>query len=92
MIAPRFASKDGDCNDTLAESEVSWSCAGDSWRSGGVASTGGPLTSYDFADEILQKLARKQTFPNLRAIVFAGHNARCMFTAEPALPVLFPKP
>src|ERR1700686_1666671 len=37
VIAPRFASKDRGCNDTLAANEASWSCGGDSWRSGGVA-------------------------------------------------------
>ena len=25
-------------------------------------------------------------------VPLCGHNARCMFTAEPALPLLFPKP
>jgi hypothetical protein len=24
-------------------------------------------------------------------VPLCGHNARCMFTAEPALPILFPK-
>jgi hypothetical protein len=33
------------------------------------------MTSFDFADEILRKLARKDIFPNLRAIVVAGHSA-----------------
>src|SRR5689334_8298383 len=36
VIAPRIASADGSCRDQLAENEVSWSCGGDSWRSGGV--------------------------------------------------------
>jgi pimeloyl-ACP methyl ester carboxylesterase len=85
VIAPRFASRDGACQDTLAANEVSWSCSGDSWRSGGVASTGGPLTSYDFADEILRKLARRDAFPNLRAIVFAGHSAGGQFASRYAM-------
>ena len=25
-------------------------------------------------------------------VPLCGHNARCMFTAEPVLPILFPKP
>jgi pimeloyl-ACP methyl ester carboxylesterase len=75
VIAPRFASNGGACQDTLAVSEVNWSCSGDSWRSGGVASSDDGLTSYDFADEILRKLARKDVFPNLKAIVLAGHSA-----------------
>ena len=76
VISPRFGSNDArSCRDTLAGSEVNWSCSGDSWRSGGTALNDNKLTSYDFADEILRKLARKQIFPNLKAVVVAGHSA-----------------
>src|SRR5438132_5593445 len=64
VISPRFASNTGGgCADALAANEVNWPCGGDSWRSGGVASNNKELTSYDFADEILRKLARKEVFP-----------------------------
>ena len=79
VVAPRFASKGGGCNDTLAANEVSWPCNGDSWRSGGAADSEGKLTSYDFADAILKKLANKTTFPNLKAVVVAGHSAGGQF-------------
>src|SRR5207248_5943036 len=75
VISPRFASNAAGCRDTLAPNEVSWSCSGDSWRSGGASVSNDKLTSYDFTDEILRKLARKAAFPNLRAIVVAGHSA-----------------
>jgi len=76
VVSPRFASNDiRNCRDTLASNEVSWSCSGDSWRSGGIAISDEKLTSYDFTDEILRKLARKDVFPNLKAIVVAGHSA-----------------
>jgi hypothetical protein len=76
VVAPRFASNDGrSCRDTLAANEVSWSCSGDSWRSGGAAPGNGRLTSYDLTDEILHRLARKDVFPNLKSIVVAGHSA-----------------
>src|SRR3954469_11062790 len=66
VISPRIASNSGTaCQDTLAPNEVNWSCNGDSWRSGGVAQNQKDLTSYDFADEILRKLARKDVFPSL---------------------------
>ncbi len=74
VIAPRFASKGGSCADTLESDEVNWPCSGDSWRSG-AGPAGSPLTSYDLMDEILKKLARKDVFPNLGAIVVAGHSA-----------------
>lgn len=82
VIAPRVASADGTCRDVLAENEVSWSCGGDSWRSGGVAASHKDLTSFDFLDAILKKLANKQLFPNLQAIVVAGHSAGGQFVAR----------
>ena len=83
VVAPRFASNDGrGCLDSLAQDEVSWSCSGDSWRSGGVATNNPKLTSYDFADAILRKLARKATFPNLKVIVLAGHSAGGQFVTR----------
>jgi pimeloyl-ACP methyl ester carboxylesterase len=82
VISPRIASAEGNCRDKLDANEVSWSCTGDSWRSGGTSPGHPELTSFDFVDEILRKLANKQTFPNLRAIVVAGHSAGGQFVAR----------
>jgi hypothetical protein len=79
VIAPRIASNDHGCQDKLAANEVSYSCSGDSWRSGGTASNNDKLTSFDFIDEVLRKLARKEIFPNLKHIVVAGHSAGGQF-------------
>ncbi len=82
VISPRIASAAGSCHDTLAPNEVSWSCTGDSWRSGGSAASDPALTSFDFVDQILKKLAARSAFPNLRAIVVAGHSAGGQFVAR----------
>lgn len=83
VISPRFASNDGrGCRDTLAANEINWSCNGNSWRSGGPGNGGDKLTSYDLMDEILKKLARKDVFPNLKAIVVAGHSAGGQFVTR----------
>ncbi|HEY7289699.1 MAG TPA: alpha/beta fold hydrolase [Vicinamibacterales bacterium] len=82
VISPRIASSAGSCKDTLAPDEVSWSCTGDSWRSGGSAVSNPDLTSFDFVDQILRKLANKSVFPNMRAIVVAGHSAGGQFVAR----------
>lgn len=82
VISPRIASAAGSCKDTLAANEVSWSCTGDSWRSGGAAASHPDLSSFDFVDAILRKLANKAMFPNLRAIVVAGHSAGGQFVAR----------
>ena len=83
VIAPRIASKDGqECKDTLAADEVSWPCSGNSWRAGGPAIGNEKLTSFDLMDEILRKLARKDVFPNLKAIVLSGHSAGGQFVTR----------
>jgi pimeloyl-ACP methyl ester carboxylesterase len=82
VVAPRVASADGNCRDKLETNEVSWSCGGDSWRSGGVSPSNKDLTSFDFVDEIVKRLADKKTFPNLSAIVVAGHSAGGQFVAR----------
>src|SRR4051812_15983624 len=82
VISPRIASASGSCKDALAPNEVSWSCTGDSWRSGGSAASHPDLSSFDFVDAILKKLANKAQFPNLRAIVVAGHSAGGQFVAR----------
>jgi pimeloyl-ACP methyl ester carboxylesterase len=85
VIAPRIASADGRCHDQLAPNEVSYACGGDSWRSGGVAASDKSITSFDFVDAILKELANKETFPNMSAIVVAGHSAGGQFVARYAM-------
>src|SRR5260221_2647420 len=79
VIAPRVASADGSCRDALAENEISWSCGGDSWRSGGAPASHKDLSSFDFMDAILKELANRRLFPNLSAILVAGHSAGRQF-------------
>jgi len=79
VISPRFASNGGGCQDKLAQNEVNWPCGGDSWRSGGAADKEGKLTSYDFMDSVLRKLANRGVFPNLKTIVLSGHSAGGQF-------------
>lgn len=73
VIAPRMASAAANCHDTLAANEISWNC--NSWRSGGAAVSNPDVTSFDFLDEVLRKVARKEAFPNLKQIVITGHSA-----------------
>jgi pimeloyl-ACP methyl ester carboxylesterase len=82
IIAPRFASKNGGCNDALDASEVNWPCGGNSWRAGGVATNDEKLTSFDLMDEVLRRLAKKDVFPNLKTIVISGHSAGGQFVTR----------
>jgi len=82
VISPAFHSADRNCADKLAEHEVSWSCNGDSWRSGGNATSDPQLSSFDFIDQVLKALADKHVFPNLKAIVVAGHSAGGQFVSR----------
>ena len=83
IIAPRFASNNGGCRDTLAAGETNWGCSGPArWTSGGAATNGNAITSFDAADVLIRKLARKESFPNLRTIVVAGHSAGGQFVSR----------
>jgi pimeloyl-ACP methyl ester carboxylesterase len=87
IVAPRFASSEGSpCDDTLAPGEAAWHChvRNDSWHTGGVA-VAGTATTFDVVDEIVRKLARKEGFPNLRAVVVAGHSGGGQFVARYAM-------
>jgi pimeloyl-ACP methyl ester carboxylesterase len=89
LVSPRFASNTGPpCSDTLAPDEANWICEDqrpESWRNGSGTIGNEKITSFDFADEILSKLARKDVFPNLKGIVFAGHSGGGQFTVRYAM-------
>jgi len=72
VIAPHMI----DQSDKPESNEIVWE---NSWRTGGPARTTPSLSSFDFVDEILRKLANKTTFPNMKAIVVAGHSAGGQF-------------
>ncbi|HEY9479146.1 MAG TPA: alpha/beta fold hydrolase, partial [Gemmatimonadaceae bacterium] len=78
VIAPRFAAS----RDSVAANEVVWPNRGDTWRSGGMSTSNPDLSSFDFADELLRKLADKKVFPNLTKIVVAGHSAGGQFATR----------
>jgi pimeloyl-ACP methyl ester carboxylesterase len=84
IVAPHFASNAGkSCKDELAPGELGWHCQprNDTWRTGGAA-VDSEVTSFDVADELLRRLARKDVFPNLKAIVVAGHSAGGQFVTR----------
>jgi pimeloyl-ACP methyl ester carboxylesterase len=77
VISLRFASTNGaGCADKVADREATWECWGPArWTVGGGAVGEDRVTTFDVVDEVLRRLARRDSFPNLRAIVVAGHSA-----------------
>lgn len=71
IIAPRFAAG----SDKVAANELLWPEGGTSWRAGGMSPANSGVSSFDFIDEIVRKLADKKVFPNLTKVVIAGHSA-----------------
>ncbi|MEO7997262.1 MAG: alpha/beta fold hydrolase [Gemmatimonadaceae bacterium] len=71
IIAPHIIAG----TDKPQANEVLWPSSGINWRSGGFASSDPTITSFDFIDELVRKLADKRIFPNLTKIVIAGHSA-----------------
>ncbi|HXT16602.1 MAG TPA: alpha/beta hydrolase [Gemmatimonadaceae bacterium] len=78
IVAPRFIAG----RDTAHANEVLWPEGRNSWRSGGAAPSNPSLTSFDFVDEIVRKLADKKMFPNLTKIVITGHSAGGQFATR----------
>ncbi|HEX4682488.1 MAG TPA: alpha/beta fold hydrolase, partial [Gemmatimonadaceae bacterium] len=78
IIAPRFIA----ARDTAHANEILWPEGQNSWRSGGVSPTLAGVTSFDFVDEVVRKLADKNVFPNLAKIVIAGHSAGGQFATR----------
>ena len=78
VIAPRMIASP----DKPEANEVVWPNGGDSWRSGGMSPSNPTLSSFDFVDEILRKLANKKNFPNLTKVVVAGHSAGGQFVTR----------
>ena len=79
IIAPRFIAGQ---RQAVAPNEIMWPEGGNSWRSGGMSPTNPTISSFDFVDEIVRKLADKKTFPNLTKIVVAGHSAGGQFATR----------
>ncbi|HEX7938118.1 MAG TPA: alpha/beta fold hydrolase [Gemmatimonadaceae bacterium] len=71
IIAPRFIAG----RDSAHANEVMWPEGSNSWRAGGMSPNNQAISSFDFVDEIIRKLADKKRFPNLTKIVVAGHSA-----------------
>jgi len=71
IVAPRFTAG----RDTAIANEVMWPEGRNSWRAGGMSPSSPTLSSFDFIDDIVRKLADKKIFPNLAKIVIAGHSA-----------------
>jgi hypothetical protein len=86
VVAPRFASRDGRCRDRLEADELNWGCIGpQSWRNGGAALGNADVTSFELVDAVVQRLARKEVFPNLRRLVVAGPSAGGQYAARYAM-------
>ena len=71
IIAPRFIAG----QDKPSANEVMWPEGGNSWRAGGMSPNNPTISSFDFIDEVVKKLANKKNFPKLTTIVVAGHSA-----------------
>lgn len=81
VISPHFLAD----ADTAKANEVKYPNRGDSWRSGGMSTTHPTISSFDFMDDIVRRLADKKTFPNLTKIVIAGHSAGGQYASRYAI-------
>lgn len=84
IVAPRFLEA-GD-RDKPGPNEFFWNRGAD-WRAGDLSSPAAPvrISSFDLMTLILARLADDQVFPNLSAIVLAGHSAGGQFVQRYAI-------
>jgi len=84
VIAPRFIEA-GD-RDKPAPGEFFWNHGAD-WRAGDLSSRDTPprVSSFDLMNRLLETLADRAIFPNLAAIVLAGHSAGGQFVQRYAI-------
>jgi pimeloyl-ACP methyl ester carboxylesterase len=71
VLAPKFTAG----RDPAQPNEVVWPEGANSWRSGGMSPNNAAISSFDFVDQLVRRLADKKIFPNLTSIVVAGHSA-----------------
>src|ERR1700749_1470873 len=72
MIVPQFLAQVDIDGWHLPSDTLRWSLEG--WEGGEPALGPTPASSFDALDAILAKLADRQTFPNLKEVVVAGHS------------------
>lgn len=91
MIAPQFLEAPDIAANGLAEDTLRW--PHNAWEGGEDALGPAPVSSFEALDAILRLLANRQLFPNLKAVVVAGHSGGAQVVqryaiagkAEPAL-------
>lgn len=84
VVAPRFLEQ-GD-RDKPVPGEFFWNHGAD-WRAGDLSSRDTPprVSSFDLMNRLLETLADRALFPNLAAIVLAGHSAGGQFVQRYAI-------
>lgn len=79
IVSPSFKGNDGpSCKDSVEDGEFIFGCQ--AWNAGFPAlNSPAKVNSFDVMDRIVQLLADKSRFPNLRSIVLAGHSGGGQF-------------
>ena len=72
LIAPQFLNQQDVEDHRLGPEIVRWRTG--AWEAGGPAIGPAPVSAYEILDAMLEHLADKTFFPNLKDIVLAGHS------------------
>lgn len=72
FIAPQFLDEEDIHEHHLAEDVLRWRRV--AWESGAPAAGPIAISSYEVVDTLLTRLADRSLFPNLKAVVLAGHS------------------
>jgi pimeloyl-ACP methyl ester carboxylesterase len=72
LIAPQFLNEHDIEDHRLGKEIIRWRTG--TWEAGGPAVGPAPVSAYEVLDAMLEHLADKRYFPNLKDIVLAGHS------------------
>jgi pimeloyl-ACP methyl ester carboxylesterase len=72
LIAPQFLNDHDIAEHGLGAGIVRWRTG--AWEAGGPALGPAPVSAYELLDAMLEHLANKTLFPNLKDLVLAGHS------------------
>lgn len=76
VVSPSFKRSD----DQKEEDEFFWGRRWyQKWKYGYIAQNDDHLGSFDLMDQLIKKIANKETFPNLKRVILIGHSAGGQF-------------
>ena len=83
IIAPQFLNEQDVARHQLPNDLLRW--RGNEWMAGGLSTGPNPVSSFQVLDDIVARVSDQQQFPEVQAIVIAGHSGGAQVVQRYAL-------